>query len=167
MRHLARALTVLRRTLIVVLLAVLTVHYVRQWDDDSGVRGINDPMSELQGDGSVTAIPIGMSFRIDEDLLTADDVYVTSKTILLTYTYRAKRTRYSWSFPSMSLKLVTPNGEQLIGRSAGSNGTSWGSRGYVTYDMPDRRPNRVKLVYDVYDRYGEIEIPLAKAGGAA
>ncbi len=163
MRHLARASTVLRRTLIVVLLAVLSVHYVKQWGDSRG-RGINDPMSELQGDGPVTAIPVGKSFRIDEDLFTADDFYATSKTMLVTYTYRAKQTRYSWSFPSMSLKLVTPDGEQLIGRSSGSNGTAWGERGYVTYDMPDRPPERVKLVYDVYDRYGEIEIPLAKAG---
>jgi len=164
MRHLARALTVLRRTLIVVLLAVLSVHYVRQWNDDSGARGINDPMSELQGEGSVTAIPVGKSFRIDEDLFTADDVYVTSKTILVTYTYRAKQTRNSWSFPGTSLRLVTSDGEQLIGRTSGSNGTSWGSRGYVTYDMPDRPADRAKLVYDIYDRYGEIEIPLAKAG---
>jgi hypothetical protein len=164
MRRIGLAATIVRRTLLVVLLVILLPHSIQKWvgDNDRG-RGINDPMKELQADGAVTTIPVGRSFRIDDDTFTADAVYVTSKQLMITYTYRAKE-KYAWSFPAMSLQLVTPDGQRLVGHSSGSNGTSWGERGYVSYDLPDPPAAHATLIYDRYDRSARLELPLSKAG---
>ncbi|TVY04416.1 DUF4179 domain-containing protein [Cohnella terricola] len=163
MRRIASALTVLRRTIIIFLVIILAAYYIEQWVD-SGKRGINDPMKELKADGAVATIPVGKSFAIDNDTFTADAVYVTNKQIMVTYTYRMKQRKVSWSFPEMSLKLITPDGQQLTSHSGGSSGFSWGARGNVSYGLPDHPADRVMLIYDLYDRYGEIELPLPKVG---
>jgi len=163
MRRIASAVTIFRRTIIVVLVMILSMHYIQQWAD-SGRRGINDPMKELEADGAVASIPLGKSFAIDNDTFTADAVYATSKQILVTYTYRAKQRKVSWSFPEMSLKLVTPDGQELTGHSGGSSGTSWGERGYVSFDLPELPADRATLVYDLYDRHAQLELPLPQAG---
>ncbi|MBB6730577.1 hypothetical protein [Cohnella zeiphila] len=165
MNRIGLAMTVVRRTILVVLVAILLAHYIQRWAQDLGQdRGINDPMKELQADGAVTEIPVGRTVLIDRDRFTADAVYVTQKQIMVTYTYHIKQAKHGWSFPATSLKLVMPDGQQLYGRSSGSHGTSWGERGYIFYGLPNQPADRATLVYDIYDRFAKIELPLAKAG---
>src|SRR3569832_421591 len=110
MLRLARALTFIRRVLLVVFILLLLPHYIERLNVNKG-WGINDPLQVLQADGGITEIPIGQSIKIDEDTFTADTVYITSKLIMMTYTYRVEQTRNARSLSAMSLKLVTPAGE--------------------------------------------------------
>ncbi|EFM12501.1 hypothetical protein PaecuDRAFT_0012 [Paenibacillus curdlanolyticus YK9] len=164
MFRLASTITIIRRVLLVVLILLLLPHYIGRWSTNKG-WGINDPLQALKADGGImTEIPIGQSFKIDDDTFTAETVYVTSKQILMTYTYRVKQTHNAWSFPAMSLKLVTPDGQQLDSRDAGSHGTSSGSRGYIAYSLPDLPVDHATIVYDWYDRKAQLDISLVKAG---
>lgn len=166
MQRLARAVVLLRRMILAALVLLLAPHYIQKAVNDGG-RGINDPIAMVEGDGAVTKITVGTSFPIDADTFTADYVYVTPKQILVAYTFRSHQKKNVWSFPEMSLKLVTPDGQELPSRNGGSHGTPWGERGYVSYELPNKPADRAALVYDLYDRYGRLDIPLAKAGDGA
>lgn len=150
---------IVRRTLLVTLVIILLLYYIQDWLSNS--RGINDPIKEVSADGEYTKMKIGKTMKIDESTFTVDEVYVTAEHILLTYTYHSNQ-KVSWSFPSMSLKLETPDGQDLESHSSGSNGTSWGERGYIWYDMPDKPVDSATIVYDHYDRHFTLEIPLLK-----
>jgi hypothetical protein len=163
MFRIERLVKVVRRTILLVLIVIILQHYVQKWTHNND-RGINDPIKEVQADGAFTKISIGKTFDIDEDTFTADDVYVTSKQILVTYTYRAKHNKYAWSFPAMILKLETPDGQKLESHNAGSSGTTWGERGYISYNLPNKPVDYATLIYEQYDRFAKLEIPLIKAG---
>ncbi|MFC5405907.1 hypothetical protein [Cohnella soli] len=151
----------IRRTIIVLLGFMLIMHFSDQWKNDR--RGINAPLSELKGDGPVTKIKVGRSFNVDEDTFTVDEVYLSSQTVLITYSYRS-RSISKWSFPAMSLKLIMPAGRQWSPGGGGSSGMNDGQRGYITFDHTGALPSTAKLVYDLYDRHAELELPLTKAG---
>jgi hypothetical protein len=163
MIEIERVVMIVRRTILLVLIAILLLHNIQNWTLNNN-RGINDPIKAVQADGAFTKILIGKSFNIDEDTFTADEVYVTTKQILVTYTYRAKQNKYAWSFPAMTLKLETPDGQKLLSHNASFNGTSWGGRGYISYSLPDKSADYATLIYDLYDRFAKLEIPLIKAG---
>ncbi|RUS45363.1 hypothetical protein [Cohnella sp. AR92] len=163
MQRLARAHAFFRRTILVILILILIPHYVQRWTDDRD-RGLDDTIKALQADGTVTAIKVGRSFPIDKDTFTAESVYVTPKQIAIAFTFHTKQKKDVWSFPAVSLKLVMPDGQALDSHDAGVNGTSWGSTGIVSFELPDKAANHATLVYDLYDRYGHVEIPLTKAG---
>lgn len=158
-----RVLTVIRRTILAVLIVILIPHYIQVLTENSN-RGIGDTIKALQADGEVTTIPVEKSFAIDKDTFSVDSVYVTPKQIMVTYKFHTKQKKDVWSFPAMSMKLVMPDGQELLSHSAGSSGTTWGSIGYISFSLPDKPTDSAHLVYDIYDRYGELEIPLAKAG---
>jgi hypothetical protein len=166
MIQIKRVVMIVRRTILLVLIAILLLHYIQKWTSNND-RGINDPVKLVQADGEFTKIFIGKTINIDEDTFTADDVYVTTKQILVTYTYRSKHNKYTWSFPAMSLKLETPDGQKLESHNAGSSGTTWGERGYISYSLPDKSADYATLIYDQYDRLAKLEIPLIKAGAGA
>jgi hypothetical protein len=155
--------TGIRRLILVILLVILIPHYIQNETSDWG-KGNGDTIKALQKEGAVTTIPVDKSFPIDNDMFTADTVYVTPKQIMVTYEFHTNQKKGVWSFPVMSLKLVMPDGQELTSHNAGSSGTAWGSIGYVSFSLPDKLADRVKLVYEHYDRYREIEIPLGKAG---
>lgn len=139
-------------------------HFVLKWIND-GSRGINDPLAEVKADGTYATLNIGKTMTIDRDTVTVDKVYVTEKRIMVTYTYRNHHGRRAWSFPGMSLKLETQDGQQLQSHDAGSSGKSWGERGYVSYDLPKQPADTATLVYDMYDRYAKLDIPLTATKG--
>ncbi|CAM3399597.1 hypothetical protein PALU110988_20570 [Paenibacillus lupini] len=155
-----RLFMIVRRTLLVILLLILLPYYIQDWLSDSS-RGINDPIKAVSADGEFTKLKIGKTMKIDESTFTVDEVYVTTEHILLTYTYHTNQ-KISWSFPSMTLKLETPDGQVLESHSSGSNGTSWGERGYIWYDMPEQPVESATIIYDHYDRHFTLEIPLMK-----
>ncbi|PWW04749.1 hypothetical protein DFQ01_10630 [Paenibacillus cellulosilyticus] len=163
MRAMNLVFTLLRRFILAALVIILIVHYISKVTNDWD-RGNGDTIASLQADGEVVAISIDKSFPIDNDTFTANAVYVTPKQIMVTYEFHSKQTKGVWTFPAMSLKLITPDGQELLSHSAGSNGTTWGSIGYISFDVPDKPVGSAKLVYDIYGRYGELEIPLVKAG---
>jgi hypothetical protein len=163
MMRFGRVVMIIRRTILLVLIVILLPHYIQKWPLNND-RGINDPIREVQADGAYTKMTIGKTFKIDEDTFTADEVYVTSKQILVTYTYRVTQNKYAWSFPAMTLKLETPDGQRLVSHNAGSSGTSWGERGYISYSLPDKPVDYATLIYEQYDRFAKLEIPLIKAG---
>ncbi|MFD2329368.1 hypothetical protein ACFSR7_08960 [Cohnella sp. GCM10020058] len=165
-RRLAYAVYVFRRIILVGLALLFIMIYIQHWINDKG-RGINDTINMLQADGPVTEVTVDKSFPIDRDTFTADSVYVTPKQIVVTYAFHVKQKKSVWSFPTTSLKLVTPEGEQLLSHSSGSHGTSWGQTGYISFDLPQKPTDRATLVYEFYDRSGQIEIPLKKAGEGA
>jgi len=163
MIQIERVVMIVRRTILLVLIVILVPHYIQKWIPNND-RGINDPIKEVQADGAYTKIYIGKTFNIDEDTFTADDVYVTTKQILVTYTYRVTQNKYAWSFPAMALKLETPDGQKLQSHNSGSSGTIWGERGYISYSLPDKSADYATLIYDQYDRVAKLEIPLIKVG---
>jgi hypothetical protein len=153
---------VVRRMLLVVLLVILVPHFFMKWIPFHE-REVN-PIKELQADGEVTQIKVGKTVNIDDDRFTVDRVYVTSKQIVITYTFRREPSKFSWSFPTMALKLVMPDGEKLESHGGGSGGTRYGERGSISYSIPTKPASSAKLIYDIYDRYSEIEIPLTDGG---
>ncbi|SFB03558.1 hypothetical protein SAMN05216312_103105 [Cohnella sp. OV330] len=165
-RRLTYATFLFRRTIFVALILILIPNYIQKWTIDKD-RGNNDLIKVLQADGPVTEITVNKSFPIDKDTFTADIVYVTPKQIQVTYTFHTKQKKGVWSFPTMSLKLVTPDGQQLLSHNAGSDGNSSGETGYISFDLPNKPTDRATLIYELYDRYGQIEIPLKKAGEGA
>ncbi|MDG0791274.1 hypothetical protein OMP38_10620 [Cohnella ginsengisoli] len=165
-RRLTYATFLFRRTILVVLVLILMAHHIQNWTCDKD-RGMDDTIQALQADGPVTKITVRKCFPIDRDTFTADFVYVTPKQIVVTYAFRAEQKKSVWSFPTMSLKLVTPDGQQLLSHQAGSSGTTWGETGFVSFNLPNKTAVRATLVYDLYDRHGQIEIPLLKAGEGA
>lgn len=124
-RRLTYATFLFRRTILVVLVLILMAHHIQNWTCDKD-RGMDDTIQALQADGPVTKITVRKCFPIDRDTFTADFVYVTPKQIVVTYAFRAEQKKSVWSFPTMSLKLVTPDGQQLLSHQAGSSGTTWG-----------------------------------------
>ncbi|MGO4106427.1 hypothetical protein [Paenibacillus sp. YAF4_2] len=154
-----RLFMIVRRTLLVILLLILLLYYIQDWLSSS--REINDPIKAVSADGEFTKLEIGKTMKIDNSKFTVDEVYVTTEHILLTYTYRSNP-RNSWSFPSMTLKLETPDGQDLESHSAGSHGTSWGGRGYIWFDVPEHTVESATIIYDHYDRHFTLEIPLVK-----
>ncbi|GMK37370.1 hypothetical protein PCCS19_04230 [Paenibacillus sp. CCS19] len=159
----SQLIVALRRTILIILIVLLIPHYIQKLTNDRD-RGMGDTIYTLKDDGPVSKLPVHQSFKIDNDTVTVDTVYVTPKQIMVTYTYRTKQTKNVWSFPDMSLVLVMPDGQRLMSHNAGSNGTSWGSYSYVSFDLPDSMTDHADLVYDRYDRHAELQIPLSKAG---
>lgn len=154
---------VLRRSILVILLVLLIPYYIQKFTNDTD-RGMSGTINALQVDGPVTKLPVHQSFKIDNDTVTVDAVYVTPKQIAVMYSYRTKQRKNVWSFPDMNLEIIMPDGQRLQSRNAGSHGTSWGSNSYVSFELPERMADHASLVYDRYDRHAALQIPLTKAG---
>jgi hypothetical protein len=156
-----RLFMIVRRTLLVILLLILLPYYIQDWLPSS--RGINDPIKAVSADGEFTKMKIGKTMNIDDSKFTVDEVYVTTEHILLTYTYHSNQ-KNSWSFPAMTLKLETSDGQSLESHSSGSHSTSWGERGHIWYDAPNKAVDSATIIYDHFDRHFTLEIPLMKGG---
>ncbi|WP_256758083.1 hypothetical protein [Cohnella sp. WQ 127256] len=160
MKGLLQALTIIRRTLIVILAIVMIPQVIDLFPTSSDVKGT---IKLLEQDGPVTKYKINKRMEIDLDTFIVKTLYVTPKQVVLHYSYKSK-VAGGWSLPQNAFKLFDPRGNELQYRSSTSSGNSRGSTGFLAYDKLTVSASNLNLIFEWYDRKVILNLPLQKVG---